>query len=81
MGYVIIVIDPFTKLENFLSADEVLTEEYAVGLEKIKPTKEDTIVVCTRTHQYDEKALQAALEFKLGFVGCTGKQKQGKGGD
>jgi len=78
MGFVIVVIDPFTKLENFLSADEVLTEEYAVGLEKIKPTKEDTVMVCTRTHQYDEKALKAALGFRLGYVGVLGSKNRAR---
>jgi xanthine dehydrogenase accessory factor len=78
MGFVIVVIDPFTKLENFLCADEVLTEEYAVGLEKVKPTKEDTVMVCTRTHQYNVKALKAALEFKLGYVGMLGSKKRAR---
>ena len=78
MGYVIVVIDPFTKLENFLSADEVLTEEYSGGLEKVKPTKEDTVMICARTHQYDEKALKAALEFKVGYVGVLGSKNRAR---
>jgi xanthine dehydrogenase accessory factor len=78
MGYIVVVIDPFTKLENFLSADEVLTEEYAAGLEKVRPTKADTVMICTRTHQYDEKALKAALEFKLGYLGVLGSKNRAR---
>jgi xanthine dehydrogenase accessory factor len=78
MGHIIVVIDPLTKVENFPSADEVLTEQYDVGLARINPAKEDTVIICSRTHQYDEKALTAAIEYKLGYLGVLGSKNRAR---
>jgi xanthine dehydrogenase accessory factor len=73
IGFSVVVIDPWAKKEEFLEADEVISEDLSTLPSKI--TSQTYIVIVTR-HKYDEPALNAALNSKATYIGMVGSKNR-----
>lgn len=68
----------FANDERFPDANKVICAQYENILEKIKPTKNDLVVIMTRGHAFDyqvEKQILKSDAFYIGVIGSKNKNK------
>ncbi|MBI4329283.1 MAG: XdhC family protein [Chloroflexi bacterium] len=79
LGYRVTVIDDraqFANRERFPTADAILVEEIPSGLHSLSVTPNTFIVVATRGHKLDDRALLEAVRSPAGYVGLVGSVRK-----
>ena len=79
-GFYVVVVDDraeFANKERFHFADEVICLDFDLAIKKIKPEKNDYIVIVTREHINDISCVEALLKFDEPlYVGMLGSKKR-----
>ncbi|SPD74115.1 conserved hypothetical protein [uncultured Desulfobacterium sp.] len=79
VGFKVVVIDDreeFANPERFPEADETIALDFDKVFSRLKINKLSYIVIVTRGHLLDEKALEWALKTDAGYIGMIGSQKK-----
>lgn len=63
----------FANPERFPSA-EIIVEDFEAGLPKLAPKPNDSIVIVTRGHRYDEACLRWAITKDVRYIGLIGSK-------
>ena len=80
LGFRIFVVDDrpeFANKERFPEATEAVVADYAEGMERLPINPNTAIVVATRGHRQDDRALEAAVRSPASYVGLIGSQRKG----
>ena len=75
VGFLVTVIDPSAKEENFPKLVEVIPEFIEKGISKVEITPQTYVVVSTG-HKYDEAALRAVINSKAAYVGMVASRRK-----
>ena len=79
MGLRLHVVDDrpeFANMERFPEADSVVVADYAEGLKQLDIRPNSSIIVATRGHREDDRALEAAVRSPAGYVGLVGSRRK-----
>jgi len=66
----------FANKERFPSAESVVVADYAEGIKQMDIRPNTSIVVATRGHREDDRALEAAVRSPAGYVGLVGSKRK-----
>ncbi len=80
-GFKVVVIDDreeFANPERFPEADETIAQDFEEVFSRLKINKLSYIVIVTRGHLLDEKALEWAVKTDAGYIGMIGSQKKNR---
>jgi xanthine dehydrogenase accessory factor len=80
-GFKVVVIDDreeFANPERFPEADETIALDFEEVFSRLKINKSSYIVIVTRGHLLDEKALEWAVKTDAGYIGMIGSQKKNR---
>ena len=79
LDYRLAVIDDrpeFASAERFPEAETVLAADYAEALQSLQVPANSMIIIATRGHKYDDRALAAALQTPARFIGLLGSKRK-----
>lgn len=79
LGFRVIVLDDreeFCNKERFPTADECLVGDIEYLLEEAKINENTYLVIVTRGHSHDEKALEKTINSKARYLGMIGSEKK-----
>ncbi len=79
VGFRVAVVDDrpqFASAERFPEAQEIVAEEFAEALPKLKVNKNSYLVIVTRGHAYDQEVLEWALATDARYIGMIGSRKK-----
>ena len=79
MGLRLHVVDDrpeFANKERFPEADSVVVADYAEGLTQLDIRPNSSVVIATRGHREDDRALEAAVRSPAGYVGLVGSRRK-----
>ena len=79
MGLRLHVVDDrpeFASKERFPEADSVVVADYADGLKQLDIRPNSSVIVATRGHREDDRALEAAVRSPAGYVGLVGSRRK-----
>jgi xanthine dehydrogenase accessory factor len=79
MGLRLHVVDDrpeFANKERFPEADSVVVADYAEGLKQLDIRPNSSVIVATRGHREDDRALEAAVRSPAGYVGLVGSRRK-----
>ena len=79
MGLRLHVVDDrpeFANKERFPEADSVVVADYAEGVKQLDIRPNTSVVVATRGHREDDRALEAAVRSPAGYVGLVGSRRK-----
>lgn len=79
MGLRLHIVDDrpeFANKERFPEADSVVVADYAEGLEQLDIRPNSAVIVATRGHREDDRALEAAARSPAGYVGLVGSRRK-----
>ncbi len=79
MGLRLHVVDDrpeFANKERFPQAESVVVADYAEGLTQLDIRPNSAVVVATRGHREDDRALEAAVRSPAGYVGLVGSRRK-----
>lgn len=74
--YVIDDRPEFANAERFPEAEGIVVSDYNTGLERVPVNRNTYIVIATRGHRYDDRALAAAVRTSAGYVGLLGSKRK-----
>ncbi len=80
LGFRLFIIDDrpeFANVERFPEATETVVADYADGIARLPINPNTAIVVATRGHRHDDRALEAAARSSASYVGLIGSQRKG----
>jgi xanthine dehydrogenase accessory factor len=66
----------FANKERFPEADSVVVADYAEGVKRLDIRPNSSVVVATRGHREDDRALEAAVRSPAGYVGLVGSRRK-----
>jgi len=66
----------FANKERFPEADSVVVADYAEGLTQLDIRPNSSIVVATRGHREDDRALEAAVRSPAAYIGLVGSRRK-----
>ena len=66
----------FANKERFPEADSLVVADYAEGLTQLDIRPNTSVVVATRGHREDDRALEAAVRSPAGYVGLVGSRRK-----
>ncbi len=66
----------FANKDRFPEADGVIVADYAEGVKQIDIRPNTSVVVATRGHREDDRALEAAVRSPAGYVGLVGSKRK-----
>jgi xanthine dehydrogenase accessory factor len=78
-GFDVTIVDDreaYANRERFPEAQEVIAEDFDKAMEKIKPSESSYIVIVTRGHRDDMKALRWAVQTPAKYVGMIGSKRK-----
>ena len=75
VGFLVTVIDPSAKEENFPKSVEVIPEFVDKGISKVAITPQ-TYIVSATGHKYDEAALKAVIDSEAVYIGMVGSRRK-----
>jgi len=75
VGFLVTVIDPSAKEENFPKSVEVIPEFVDKGISKVAITPQ-TYIVSATGHKYDEAALKAVIDSEAAYIGMVGSRRK-----
>jgi xanthine dehydrogenase accessory factor len=79
LGFRTVVFDDraeYANRDRFPQAEEVLVEDFEVGLSTLDITPNTWVVIATRSHESDAMALQAVIESPAAYIGLMGSQRK-----
>jgi xanthine dehydrogenase accessory factor len=79
VGFQITVVDDrpqFANPERFPDVQEVIAEEFALALPRLKVNKSSYLVIVTRGHAYDQEVLEWAVTTDARYIGMIGSKKK-----
>ena len=79
LGFRVVIVDDrpmYANKERFPDADEIIVEDFAVGLRNLKMTPNCYVIVATRGHKLDDLALIEAAKSRAGYVGLLGSKRK-----
>ena len=80
-GYHVTVIDDradYANRKRFPSADEVVADDFAAALARLRITPATAIVLVTRGHRYDWDCLRTVIGSRAGYIGMIGSRRRVK---
>lgn len=80
LGFRIFIIDDreeFANIERFPEATKVIVDDYAAGMKSLPINPNTSIVIATRGHRHDDRALEAAAQSSASYVGLLGSRRKG----
>ena len=66
----------FANQERFPDAESVVVADYATGLTQLDIRPNTSVVIATRGHREDDRALEAAVRSPAGYVGLVGSKRK-----
>ncbi|MDP6102065.1 MAG: XdhC/CoxI family protein [Dehalococcoidia bacterium] len=66
----------FANKERFPEADSVVVADYAEGVTQLDLRPNSSVIVATRGHREDDRALEAAVRSPAGYVGLVGSRRK-----
>jgi xanthine dehydrogenase accessory factor len=66
----------FANKERFPSAESVIVADYAEGIKQLDIRPNTSIIIATRGHREDDRALEAAVRSPAGYVGLVGSKRK-----
>lgn len=82
IGFYVVVIDDredFADPDRFPHADEVISDSFYGGINKVKPGTTDYVVIVTRGHAHDGECLETLMKFpEPVYTGLIGSRKRVK---
>ena len=75
VGFLVTIIDPSAKEENFPKSVEVIPEFVDKGISKVAITPQ-TYIVSATGHKYDEAALKAVIDSEAAYIGMVGSRRK-----
>jgi xanthine dehydrogenase accessory factor len=79
VGFQITVVDDrpqFANPERFPDVQEVIAEEFALALPRLKVNKSSYLVIVTRGHAYDQEVLEWAVTTDARYIGMIGSKRK-----
>lgn len=77
LGFEVLVIDDrpeFANKSNIPDADNLIVKDIGIAMEELKKTDDTFIVIVTRGHNDDAKALKPCINSKAAYVGMIGSK-------
>jgi len=66
----------FANKERFPEADSIIVADYAAGVAQLDIRPNSAVIVATRGHREDDRALEAAVRSPAGYVGLVGSRRK-----
>lgn len=66
----------FANKDRFPEADKLVVEDYAEGLSNLDIRPNSAVIIATRGHREDDRALEAAVRSPAGYVGLVGSRRK-----